>query len=83
MPCCRMSGSHIYTAVGANGLRPGGFADPRLPARSRVGGFDFIPAQPGRSVDAEANLGWDRSRGVHNGHVYAIWTQESPNESGV
>ena len=74
-------GSHIYTAVDANGLQPGGFSDPRLLVRSAVGGFDFIPAQPDRSVDAEANLAWDRSGGPHDGRVYAIWTQESPNES--
>ena len=74
-------GAHIYTAVDANGLQPGGFADPRLLARSRVGGFDFIPAQPDRSVDAEANLAWDHSSGPHNGRVYAVWTQETPNES--
>jgi hypothetical protein len=74
-------GSHLYTAVDANGLAPGGFSDPRLLARSRVGGFDFIPAQPDRSVDAEVNLAWDRSGGPHNGRVYAVWTQESPNES--
>jgi hypothetical protein len=74
-------GSHIYTAVDANGLQPGGFSDPRLLAHSAVGGFDFIPAQPDRSIDAEANLAWDRSGGPHNGRVYAIWTQESPNES--
>jgi hypothetical protein len=74
-------GSHIYTAVDANGLQPGGFADPRLLARSAVGGFDYIAAQPDRSIDAEANLAWDRSGGPHNGRVYAIWTQETPNES--
>ncbi len=74
-------GSHIYTALDANGLQPGGFADPRLLARSRVGGFDYIAAQPDRSIDAEANLAWDRSGGPHNGRVYAIWTQETPNES--
>jgi hypothetical protein len=74
-------GSHIYTAVDSNGLQPGGFSDPQLLARSRVGGFDFIPAQPDRSVDAEPNLAWDRSGGPHNGRVYVIWTQESPNES--
>jgi hypothetical protein len=50
-------------------------------ARSRVGGFDYIPAQPNRSIDAEANLAWDRSRGAHRGRVYAIWTQELKNES--
>jgi hypothetical protein len=74
-------GSHIYTAVDANGLAPGGFSDPQLLSHSAVGGFDFIPAQQDRSVDAEANLAWDRSGGPHNGRVYAIWTQESPNES--
>jgi BNR/Asp-box repeat protein len=74
-------GSRIYTALDANGLRQGGFADPRLLARSRVGGFDFIPAQPDRSVDAEASLAWDHSGGAHNGRVYAVWTQETPNES--
>ncbi len=74
-------GSHIYTAIDANGLRPGGFADPRLLARSRVGGFDYIAAQPDRSVDAEANLAWDLSGGPHNGRVYAVWTQETKNES--
>jgi hypothetical protein len=74
-------GSHIYTAVDAGGLRPGGFSNPRLLAHSAVGGFDYIPAQPDRSVDAEANLAWDRSAGPHRGRVYAIWTQESPNES--
>jgi hypothetical protein len=74
-------GSHIYTAVDANGLRPGGFSDPVLLARSAVGGFDYIAAQPDRSIDAEANLAWDHSGGPHNGRVYVIWTQESPNES--
>ena len=74
-------GTHIFTAVDANGLKPGGFSDPVLLARSAVGGFDFIPAQPDRSVDAEANLAWDHSGGPRDGRVYAIWTQESPNES--
>src|SRR5207247_1384899 len=37
--------------------------------------------QPDRSVDAEANLAYDRSGGVNNGRVYAIWTQEVKNES--
>jgi hypothetical protein len=74
-------GSHIYTAVDPDGLGPAGFSDPRLLARSRVGGFDYIPAQPHRSVDAEANLAWDRSGGPHDGRVYAVWTQEVKNES--
>jgi hypothetical protein len=74
-------GSHIYTALDPDGLGTSGFARPRLLARSRVGGFDYIAAQSHRSVDAESSLAWDRSGGQHNGRVYAIWTQETPNES--
>ena len=74
-------GNNIYTAVDPDGLGPSGFAKAVLVTHSRVGGFDFIPAQPDRSVDAEANLAWDRSGGAHNGRVYLVWTQETPNES--
>jgi hypothetical protein len=74
-------GAHIYTAVDPSGLKAGGFNDPVLLAHTNVGGFDFIPAQPDRSVDAEANLAFDRSGGPHNGRLYAVWTQETPNES--
>jgi hypothetical protein len=75
-------GSRIYTALDPDGLGSAGFSNPRLLARTRVGGFDYIPAQPDRSVDAEANLAWDRSGGPHTGRVYAVWTQEVKNESG-
>jgi len=79
-------GTNIYTALDPDGLGPAGFHQASLAANSRighshVGGFDFIPAQPHRSIDAEANLAWDRSGGAHNGRVYLIWTQETPNES--
>jgi hypothetical protein len=74
-------GADIYTAVDPDGLGPAGFGKPTVVAHSHVGGFDFIPAQPNRSIDAEANLAWDRSGGAHNGRVYLVWTQETPNES--
>ena len=74
-------GARIYTALDADGLGPAGFGAPRLLARTRVGGFDYLPVQPDRAVDAEANLAWDRSGGRHAGRVYAIWTQEVQNES--
>ena len=74
-------GSNIYTALDPDGLGPAGFGTPRLLAHSDVGGFDYIPAQPDRSIDAEANLAWDRSGGAHNGRLYAVWTQEVGNES--
>jgi hypothetical protein len=74
-------GANIYTAVDPDGLGPAGFRAPTLVTHSHVGGFDFIPAQPNRSIDAEANLAWDRSGGAHDGRVYLIWTQETKNES--
>jgi hypothetical protein len=74
-------GTNIYTAVDPDGLGPAGFGSGRFVAHSHIGGFDFIPAQPNRSIDAEANLAWDRSGGPHNGRVYLVWTQETPNES--
>jgi hypothetical protein len=73
--------SHIYTAVDPDGFGPEGFRNPVFLARSRVGGFDYIAPQPHRSVDAESNLGWDRSGGAYSGRLYAIWTQEVKNES--
>src|ERR671930_2732687 len=54
-------GDNIYTAVDPDGLGPSGFAKAVLVTHSRVGGFDVNPAQPDRSVDAEANLAWDQS----------------------
>ena len=69
-------GADIYTAVDPDGLGSLGFNTPTLAAHSHVGGFDRIPAQPDRTIDAEANLAWDRSGGVHNGRVYLVWTQE-------
>ena len=71
----------IWTALDPDGIGPAGFGKPRRLTTTNVGGFDYIPAQAGRSVDAEANLAWDRSGGPHNGRLYAIWTREIPDES--
>jgi hypothetical protein len=48
---------------------------------THVGGFDFIPPQPDRSVDAEPGLAWDSTSGPHRGRVYLVYTLEHPNES--
>jgi hypothetical protein len=74
-------GANIYTAVDPDGLGSAGFNRAVLVAHSHVGGFDYIAAKPNRSIDAEANLAWDRSGGAHNGRVYLIWVDENPNES--
>jgi Carboxypeptidase regulatory-like domain len=52
-----------------------------LVTSTNVGGFDFIPAQANRSVDAEADLSWDKTGGVHNGRVYLAYTEETVNEN--
>ena len=52
-----------------------------LVTSTNVGGFDFIPAQPNRSVDAEADLSWDKTGGAFNGRVYLAYTDETVNEN--
>lgn len=71
----------VYSDLDPDGLGPLGFDASRLITVTNVGGFDYIPAQAGRSVDAEANISWDRSGGPHTGRVYLEWTQETPDES--
>ena len=74
-------GGKLFVNVDPDGLGPAGFGDRVFVAGTHVGGFDFIPAQPDRSVDAEPGLAWDRTGGVHNGRVYLVYTNERPNES--
>src|SRR5205823_6260510 len=75
-------GGKIYVNVDPDGLGPAGFNDHSIfVVDTHVGGFDFIPAQPDRSVDAEPGLAWDRTGGPHNGRVYLVYTLEQKNES--
>ena len=63
------------------GLGPVGFGDRLFVTATHVGGFDFIPPQPDRSVDAEVGLAWGRTGGPHAGRVSLVYTREQPNES--
>jgi hypothetical protein len=74
-------GGKLFVNVDPDGLGPAGFGDRVFVAETHVGGFDFIPAQPDRSVDAEPGLAWDRTGGRHNGRVYLVYTKEQQNES--
>jgi hypothetical protein len=74
-------GGKIFVNVDPDGVGPAGFGDRVFVTQTHVGGFDFIPPQPDRSVDAEVGLAWDRTGGPHNGRVYMIYTREQPNES--
>jgi hypothetical protein len=74
-------GGKIFVNVDPDGLGPAGFSDRVFVTDTHVGGFDFIPAQPDRSVDAEPGLAWDRTGGPYQGRVYLVYTFENPNES--
>jgi hypothetical protein len=74
-------GGKLYVAVDPDGLGPAGFGSSSFVAATHVGGFDFIPPQPDRSVDAEPGLAWDRTGGAHTGRVYLVYTLEQKNES--
>jgi len=74
-------GGKVFVNVDLDGLGPAGFGDRVFVTQTHVGGFDFIPPQPDRSIDAEVGLAWDRTGGPHNGRVYLVYTLEQKNES--
>jgi len=71
----------LWVSVDPDGLGPAGFGKATFVTQTHVGGFDFIPAQSDRSVDAESGLAWDRSGGPHSGRLYLLYANEHPNES--
>ncbi|HUS15758.1 MAG TPA: proprotein convertase P-domain-containing protein, partial [Chloroflexia bacterium] len=71
----------IFANVDADGLGAGNFGTQITVSNTNVGGFDFIPAQSGRSVDAEAGLVWDATGGPFNNRAYLVYTEELVNES--
>jgi hypothetical protein len=71
----------VYQAVDPDGVGPQPMGAATTILVSNVGGFDYIPAQAGRSVDIEVKLEYDRTGGTHDGRAYLLWTQETPNES--
>lgn len=73
--------STIFVHTDADGLGAGTFGPQIAATTTNVGGFDFIPPQADRSVDAEAGLAYDLSTGAHRGRVYLVYTDEMPDES--
>jgi hypothetical protein len=71
----------LFMNLDADGLGAGGFGPNITISSTNVGGFDFIPAQSERSIDAEVGLAFDLSNGAHRGRLYAIYTDEQPDES--
>jgi len=74
-------GGKLFVNVDPDGLGPSGFGGRVFVDSTHVGGFNFIPAQPDRSIDAEPGLAWDRTGGAHNGRVYLVYTLEKQNGS--
>jgi hypothetical protein len=74
--------STIFVNLDPDGLGPSGFGGPVTVTSTNVGGFDYIPPQALRSVDAESGLAWDTTTGAFSGRVYLVYTDETPQESG-
>src|SRR5438552_12400566 len=70
-----------YANVDADGLGAGGFGARITVSATNVGGFDYIPAQNERSIDAEAGLVWDATGGPFNNRIYLVYTDETVNEN--
>lgn len=59
------------------------FSANRLISTTNVGGFDPIPAQPDRTIDAEPRLAFDRSSGAASGRLYAVYTDQPSSGSNT
>ncbi len=72
----------IRVNIDADGLGPGNFGASIAATTTNVGGFDFIPPQNVRSVDAEAGLAFDRNPASPRfGRLYLVYTEETVNEN--
>ncbi|NJL28970.1 MAG: exo-alpha-sialidase [Thermoanaerobaculia bacterium] len=68
--------------IDPDGLGPMGFGATITATTTNVGGFDFIPAQNSRSVDAEAGLAFDANPSSPTfGRLYLVYTEEPTNEN--
>src|SRR5262249_22289753 len=74
-------GGKIFVNTDLDGLGPAGFGNRTFVTSTHVGGFDFIPAQPDRSVDAEPGLALDRTNGPHARPGDLVDNREHLNES--
>src|SRR3989442_1925340 len=62
-------GGKIFESVDPDGLGPAGFGKRVFVAATHVGGFDFIPPQPGRPGGAEPCLALGRPGGPAHGRA--------------
>ena len=81
LPANNQGPSAIFVNLKPDGTGPGPFGGPIKVTNTNVGGFDVIPAQSSRTIDAEAGLAWDCAHSQHNGRVYLLYTEEPVAES--
>jgi hypothetical protein len=77
---------NIHVATDPSGLQMLGFGAPVDATSVNVDGFHSVPPQPNRTIDAEGNLAWDHSGGVHNGRLYLGYvdtTGGDPNNTDI
>ena len=72
----------IRINLDADGLLSGPLGSSTIPTNTNVGGFSPIPANPDRTIDAEAGLAWDRSGGPRNGRAYLVYV-DRPNTASA
>lgn len=65
--------TNIFVSTNLTGIG-GTFGTPVFVAQSLIGGFQSIPAQPGRTIDAEGVLTAFATSGPHAGRVYLVYT---------
>jgi endonuclease YncB( thermonuclease family) len=74
--------ANIRLNVDPDGVGANAFGSSSIATTTNVGGFDFIPAQNARSVDAEAGLAFNRASGSPGfGRLFLVYTEETVNES--
>jgi Bacterial Ig-like domain (group 3) len=73
--------STILVNIDADGRGAGNFGPTILATATNVGAFDSIPAQAGRTIDAEPGLAYDRNpASPHFGRLYMVYTDEVVDE---
>jgi hypothetical protein len=73
---------NVRVNIDADGLGAGNFGAVITPFTTNVGGFDFIPPQAERSIDAETGLAFDRNPlSPQFGRLYMVYVDEVGNES--
>lgn len=82
-PSAGLGPANLLVNTKADGLGPNPFAATVTATSTNVGGFEPIPAQSRRTIDAEAGLAYDRNAtSPHFGRLYLVYTDETAVGSG-